>query len=257
MDDHIERLERLEALHARGALTDSEYEAAKAQVLGADEPGDTVRANWDEPTRTSIPEAGAAAQQPDTQPAGPGSVSPPVLPAGTWAGAYTTGPFALPAMGETRDDLRRRGIFFKRYPPWVMVLLTVFTLGIYMQFWLNHWHGIMPKRRTDDPGTGRAIGFLFIPFFNYYWVFESVLRLCTRLDEEFAEAGLATRCPRELIRWTVISNVVPYINYLGLLLPVLPAIVVGQMQSRVNQLADYDQRWFAEPQPAPAAAPGY
>jgi hypothetical protein len=123
-----------------------------------------------------------------------------------------------------------------------MALLSFFTLGIYAVFWLNHWHGLMPKRRGDDPSTARAIGFLFIPFYNYYWLFESLLRLCTRLDEELADAGLPDRVPKELVRWFCIAYIVPYV---GLLLsPILAAIATGMMQSVVDRLARFDDECY-------------
>ncbi|MEE8608252.1 MAG: zinc ribbon domain-containing protein [Nitrospiraceae bacterium] len=152
-------------------------------------------------------------------------------------------PGATPSTGAVasrldRVELRREGLFFRAYPVWVMVLLSILTFGIYTVFWLNHWHGVMPKRRNDDPSTARAIGFLFIPLYNYYWLFESLLRLCTRLDEELADAGLPDRVPRELVRWFCILYLVPYVNLVAS--PILGGIATGRMQSLVNRLADFD-----------------
>jgi len=184
-------LERLHALRGSGALSDQEFEQAKARVL--------------EEASTGVP---------------------PVLPT-KW----------------NRAELRRRGVCFHEYPVWVMTLLSVITFGVYAVFWLNHWHGLMPQRRTSDPSTGKAIGFLFIPLFNYYWLFESLLRLCTRLDEELAEAGLPDRVPKELVRWYCIGLIVPYVNYLAG--PILGGIATGMMQSIVNRLAQFDQECYA------------
>jgi hypothetical protein len=119
-----------------------------------------------------------------------------------------------------------------------MVLLSVLTLGTYTIFWLNHWHGLMPKRRADDPSTAKAIWFLFIPLFGYYWLFESLLRLCTRLDEELADAGLPDRVPKELVRWFCIFSIVPYVDFVSS--PILGAIAAGRLQSLVNRLARFD-----------------
>lgn len=157
--------------------------------------------------------------------------------------ATGSAPGATPSTGAVasrldRVELRREGLFFHAYPMWVMVLLSILTLGIYTLFWLNHWHGVMPKRRHDDPSTAKAIGFLFIPLYNLYWIFESLLRLCTRLDEELAAAGLPDRVPKELVRWFCILYLVPYINLLTN--PILGAIATGRMQSLVNRLADFD-----------------
>jgi hypothetical protein len=139
-----------------------------------------------------------------------------------------------------RAELRRQGLCFRDYPVWLMALLSFLTFGIYGMYWLNHWHGLMPKRRADDPSTGRAIGFLFIPLYNIYWLFESLLRLCTRLDEELADAGLPDRVPKELVRWFCILYLVPYANLVAS--PILGAIATGRLQSLVNQLARFDEQ---------------
>lgn len=119
-----------------------------------------------------------------------------------------------------------------------MALLSFITLGGYTLFWLNHWHGVMPKRRRDDPTTARAIWCLFIPFYSIYWVFESLLRICTRLDEELASAGLPDRAPKELVRWFCITSLVPYLNIVTG--PILGAIAAGTFQSLVNRLASLE-----------------
>src|SRR6266545_1115688 len=138
-----------------------------------------------------------------------------------------------------RAELRREGLHFTEYQAWVMVVLSIVTLGVYSLFWLNHWHGIMPNRRADDPSTSKAIWLLFIPFFNLYWMFESLLRLCTRLDEELAAAGLTDRTPRELVRWSCIVRLIPYVNILAS--PILGGVATGSMQSLVNRLARFDR----------------
>jgi len=150
---------------------------------------------------------------------------------------------AAPPVSPTRLDraeLRRQGLCFRAYPVWLMALLSVITFGFYAVFWLNHWHGLMPQRRANDPSTGKAIGFLFIPLYNYYWLFESLLRLCTRLDEELADAGLPDRVPKELVRWFCIGCLVPYVNYV--VSPILGAIATGMLQSVVNRLARFDEQ---------------
>jgi hypothetical protein len=119
-----------------------------------------------------------------------------------------------------------------------MATLSLITLGIFTPFWLNHWHGVLPKRRADDWSTARAIWCLFIPIYGIYWLFESLLRLCTRLDEELAEAGVAEGVPKELVRWFCITNFIPYVNLV--VAPILATIATAILQSRVNQLAAFD-----------------
>lgn len=147
-------------------------------------------------------------------------------------------PASRESYGLDRAGLQSLGIRFTPYPGWVMALLSFITLGIYTAFWLNHWHGVMPKHRPDDPSTAKAIWFLFIPLFGIYWLFESLLRLCTRLDEELAEAGLPDRVPKELVRWYCIFYLVPYVDLVAA--PILGAIATWRLQSLVNLLAKVD-----------------
>ena len=139
-----------------------------------------------------------------------------------------------------RAELRRRDRRFTAYPVWLMATLSLITLGIFTLYWLNHWHGVMPKRRADDWSTARAIWCLFIPLYGLYWLFESLLRLCTRLDEELAEAGVSEGVPKELVRWFCITEVIPYVNLV--VSPVLATIATAILQSKVNQLAAFDER---------------
>ena len=49
-----------------------------------------------------------------------------------------------------------------------VVLLHFVTFGIFTMIWFNLMHGKMPMTRHDDPSAGKAIGFMFIPFFYLY-----------------------------------------------------------------------------------------
>ena len=80
-------------------------------------------------------------------------------------------------------------------------------------------------------------------------MFVSLLRVCTRLDEELADAGVQERVPKELVRWFCIFDVIPYVNYL--VPPFLGFITVFQMQSRVNRLALLDEEYYASRFDAP------
>ena len=62
------------------------------------------------------------------------------------------------------------------------ILLYVVTFGIYSLFWLYLVHKENPRRRDVDPTPGKAVGFLFIPFFNLYWLFKVYLSLTDRIN---------------------------------------------------------------------------
>lgn len=66
-DDHVEQLERLEALHARGALTDEEYAAAKARLL-AEQSAPLAEIRDDSPPQAELPAAPSVFPPPREKP---------------------------------------------------------------------------------------------------------------------------------------------------------------------------------------------
>ncbi len=116
-----------------------------------------------------------------------------------------------------------------------MVLLQLVTFGIFPLIWLGLMHDKMPRTRSDDPSAGKAIGFMFIPFFNLYWMFFNYLRLCDRINDQRAMRGLAPSAPRGLAMASCILMLIPYLNLLvGCL--ILRPIFVGMLQASVNEL---------------------
>jgi len=133
------------------------------------------------------------------------------------------------------------------FPIWALVLLHYVTFGIFSIVWLNIYHGKMPKRRPDDPSAGKAVGFLFIPFYNLYWLFVTHIRLCERLGEERKNCGLEDDETRSLAIVTCVLHVIPCINYLSLF-AVYP-IFASFVQASVNEIVRVGTR----SEPAPGA----
>jgi hypothetical protein len=92
-------------------------------------------------------------------------------------------------------------------PVAVTLLLSVLTLGLFGHLWFNRLHGKFAKIRPNDPSAVKAQGFLFIPFFNLYWIFFTYSRLCTRLDEQRARYGLPPSRARGLAMAACIATV--------------------------------------------------
>ena len=120
------------------------------------------------------------------------------------------------------------------FPVWAVILLHYVTLGIFTFIWFNLMHGKMPKIRHDDPSAGKAIGFLFIPFFNLYWIFFTYCRLCDRLNEQRTMRGLPASVSKGLAIAMCVMTVIPYVNYISFL--VMYPIFFGIVQAKVNEL---------------------
>jgi hypothetical protein len=121
------------------------------------------------------------------------------------------------------------------FPVAVAVLLHFVTFGIFTLFWLNLMHGKICRVRTDDPSAGKAVGFCFIPFFSWYWIFFTFRRLCLRIDEQRDLYGLPPSNLRGLATAACIFQIIPYINFL-LGYTIITPIFIGMIQSSVNQL---------------------
>ena len=123
-----------------------------------------------------------------------------------------------------------------RWPGALAVTMLIFALIYY-----GLVHGNLPKRRPDDPGAGKAIGFMFIPFFNIYWVCFFWVRLCTRINDERARVGLAPTAPRGLviaILCCYLGMFIPILNILaGIAIMVMLLIAIIQIQGSINGLA--------------------
>jgi len=126
----------------------------------------------------------------------------------------------------------------RTFPVWAVGVLNVFTLGIFNLIHFGLMHDRLPRVAHDDPSAGKAIGFQFIPFFNYYWIFFNSLRFTDRINLQYRLRGRPDRVPRGFVMACCIVFVIPYIGALvGLL--VLWTIAACMLQTAVNELATY------------------
>lgn len=75
----------------------------------------------------------------------------------------------------------------KVVPAWNLPFFMLFTLNIYYFFWIYRIVRELHDREATDLTPGKAVGFMFIPFFNFVWVFilwskiaEAVPNLCEK-----------------------------------------------------------------------------
>jgi hypothetical protein len=77
----------------------------------------------------------------------------------------------LPANENLNVNIKKRKI-------WLSVLLFFVTAGIYGLFWLYRTVKDLKSISPEIPYTpGQAVGFLFIPVFNLYWIFRIIFTL--------------------------------------------------------------------------------
>ncbi len=132
----------------------------------------------------------------------------------------------------------------------LIVLLHIVTLGIFSLIWFGLMADKMPKTRHDDPSAGKHIGFMFIPFFNFYWVFFAYIRLCDRIAQQRELRGLPGDSLKGLAIACCIVNLIPYVGICGAL--VMWPIFFGMLQTKVNELVQVTQQQIAEQQAAVA-----
>jgi hypothetical protein len=140
-----------------------------------------------------------------------------------------------------------------RFPVWLVGILNVLTLGIFPLIHFGMIHDRLPRAAHNDPSSGKAIGFTFIPYYNLYWVFFNSLRLCDRLTLQFRLRGRRDSAPKGMLLAACIVGVIPYVNlFIGL--PILWTIAVCLLQSSVNKVADLGADTWDASQPGDARA---
>ena len=140
----------------------------------------------------------------------------------------------------------------------VVALLHCLTLGIYSLIHFSLMHEKLPRVAHDDPSSGKAIGFTFIPYFNFYWIFFNSLRLTDRLNFQFELRGLPHEINRGIPMVASICSVIPYANIL--LAPIMWLVNAIHMQQAVNRLAQLGSgvpEAMLQGQAAPPGHPGY
>jgi hypothetical protein len=78
------------------------------------------------------------------------------------------------------------------------------------------WSWIPEPQRYSSAGRrftpGTAVAFLFIPYFNLYWLFVTHMGLCDAVDRYAAFHGIPARTPRGLMIGACVSELLPIAN---------------------------------------------
>jgi hypothetical protein len=122
------------------------------------------------------------------------------------------------------------------FPVWAAGLLHFVTFGLFSVIFYGIQQGRMPRAMQNDPTTGEAIGYQFIPFFNLYWTFFNSLRLCDRITFQYGLRGRDEQAPKGMVLASAVCSMIPYVNILSLL--VLWTISTCMLQYRINRLIE-------------------
>jgi hypothetical protein len=124
--------------------------------------------------------------------------------------------------------------------PWAVIVLSWLTLGLFGAIYLQLKHGELPVAKHDDPSPGKAVGFLFIPFYNLYWAFVVWLRLADRLNLQYRLRGERSPISRGLIIAALVCGLSSGLFFF-VTLPlagVMFSISAMQIQRTSNRLAE-------------------
>lgn len=123
------------------------------------------------------------------------------------------------------------------------IFLHFITFGIFTLIRAGLEFDKLPKIKEDDLGAGKAIGFMFIPFFNLYWIFVFWGQLTKRINFQFKLRGMSPPISPGLATAYCIIRLIPYVNVFAYL--IFMPILYGTVQSACNTLANENQQAYS------------
>jgi hypothetical protein len=161
-------------------------------------------------------------------------------------GSYLGGTIALWIIGCVAATLMSIDIDDKELP-WVIVSITVplALLGISVcvvqcMFIYKAWSSIQDGHVRTTPR--KALGFMFIPLFNFYWIFQAVWGFAVDFNKYAARnnVNLVKRLPENLfLAYCIlfVIGLIPYVNYLTCIASfVVACMLINKTCDAVNDL---------------------
>lgn len=120
--------------------------------------------------------------------------------------------------------------------------LFLFVMYAMAMTWVyKSWDMIPDPYRFTRSGRkispAAAFGYLFIPFYNLYWIFAMTQGYCDALDYLLSHYGSTRRAPRGLAIAAGIVQVIPYMNFL--FAPILWFIFMVVTDSAKKEVAGF------------------
>lgn len=145
--------------------------------------------------------------------------------------------FNVNRLNKDQKDFFSRHEFSDTMEVGLGIFLHYITLGIFTFIFCGIKHSYLPKITEDDFDGGKAIGFCFIPFFNFYWIFVFWRKLAQRINLQYKLRGERSPVSLGLATAVCVLHFIPYIgNFTNWL--VLKPILFHQIQTASNRLAN-------------------
>jgi hypothetical protein len=162
---------------------------------------------------------------------------------------FVAGPIVSDGFHRPRSPLFVVGVLF-----WVLAGLTELTALICCLIWLYQaWRAVL--HGDEEFSAGLMVGLLFIPFFNFYWMFRAIPGLSTAIQQELKYVAPArahsTGGTPGLI--ACILALIPYAQ------PIALCTFLGWMliaNNAVNRLIRFHERWHGDAQTDAASDTG-
>ena len=100
----------------------------------------------------------------------------------------------------------------------ILAIVSIYFIVVWCIFLYKAWLSIQKKRKGITPGV--AVGFLFIPFLNFFWVFKAVWGFAKDYNLYASEIGVQFR----LKEWLFLTSCITFIIYLVVSFVTLPTV---------------------------------
>jgi len=151
-------------------------------------------------------------------------------------------PPAIAVPTKRADDVKRLNTWFMSY--WICLAagipLSIIIIGlggiiaaaIFWCFILHRLWSLVPPAEAETT-PGKAVGFQFIPFFNFYWGFVAVYGLAKALNAQTKRASIPDKEVNEGLALTLCilqcCTLIPYVNIL-VLIALIPISIISFKQ---------------------------
>jgi len=118
--------------------------------------------------------------------------------------------------------------------------LVIYLFVVFCMFVHKSWSSIQDGHARTDPC--KALGFLFIPFFNFYWIFQAYWGFAKDYNAYTARHAInnAPELPEGLFLAyciLIVLSIIPFVNFVtGIAAFIIFAVIISKVCDAVNVL---------------------